>query len=105
MASEFPSTPVLYYHFPMLSGLNFSCFDVLRRVSAVCPNVVGAKFTDRDMAELKRCTELGMNMLLGFDEILTAGLEAGADGSIGIAQNFIGILEVDIAEKFKAGNI
>ena len=52
------------------------------------------------MTDLRRCSDLGMNLLLGFEETLTEGMAAGAHGSVGIAQNFIGALEVEIADKY-----
>ena len=52
VATLFPTTPFFYYHFPMFNGLDYTCFDVLRLTSAICPNVVGAKFTDRDMVDM-----------------------------------------------------
>lgn len=63
VARAFPATPFIYYHYPMMTAVNFSCADVLKHAREASPNVVGAKFSDTNMLDMKRCLDLGMNML------------------------------------------
>ena len=86
-----------------MSALDFSCSEVLRLSSEVSPNVVGAKFSDNNMEDMKRCLDLGMNMLTGSDEYIARAYALGAEGTIGLSQNFLGQLEAEIEKKVKAG--
>ena len=70
VAREFPKTPFLYYHFPKMNAFNYGCFELLRRARDLSPNVVGAKFSDSNMEELKQCCDIGLNMFTGLDEML-----------------------------------
>ena len=99
VASEFPTTPIIYYHIPRMYKFYFPCSEILSRANAQCPNVRGAKFTETDMEDLRRCCELGFNMLSGDDKFVDQGYATGADGTVGAAHNFHGPLLAEIRAK------
>lgn len=90
LAHEVPNLPVFYYYFPGMNGLTFSVPDILELANKYAPNVIGCKYTDQKLADIERCATLGYNTLLGYDEIFSYALAAGAHGQIGITNNFAG---------------
>lgn len=105
VAKYIPETAVYYYHIPHMNGINLEVKKILDICKRNCENVVGAKFTASDFADLGRCIASGYNMLVGADNMVLAALAVGCQGAIGITYNFAGRLHYDIYEKFANGEI
>ncbi len=77
--------PLLIYYFPALAPAVTSVAQVLELCEI--PNVIGLKYTDSDLFKLSEVKKNGSCVFFGSDEMLTAGLIAGADGGIGSFYN------------------
>jgi N-acetylneuraminate lyase len=82
--------PTLVYHIPMRSGLDYNA-DQLGELLEL-PGVVGMKYTDVNMFTLERITAAHPDkiVLMGADQQLVFGLQAGAVGAVGTTYNLIG---------------
>ena len=108
VASAAPSTPYYYYHIPILTGLRFDMHRFLRLASTRIPTFAGLKFTDENLMEFSRCVDFEggrYNMLWGRDEILLAGLAAGAHGAIGSTYNYSAPVYRRVIEAFERGDM
>jgi len=86
IAKQAVDLPFYYYHFPGMTGVNFSMATFFRCAENVIPNLVGLKFTHQELGDLHECSTLRngyYNLLLGDDTALGPALMAGADGAIG----------------------
>lgn len=91
VAAQAPETPYYYYHIPVMTGLRFDMYRFMQLASKRIPTFNGLKFTDENLMEFARCVEFDggrYNLLWGRDEILLAGLSAGAHGAIGSTFNY-----------------
>lgn len=104
LAQEVPTTPVLYYHIPSMTGVNIYVSETLKMAKLLAPNIVGAKFTDSNSADLSRCASYGFTTWLGGEDMFSFMLAAGTNGSIGITFNFVGDLHADIYAAFCRGD-
>jgi N-acetylneuraminate lyase len=104
LAHEIPTTPVLYYHIPSMTGVNIYVSETLKMAKALAPNIVGAKFTDSNSADLSRCASYGFTTWLGGEDMFSFMLAAGTNGSIGITFNFAGDLYADLYAAFTRGD-
>jgi N-acetylneuraminate lyase len=108
VASSAPSTPYFYYHIPVLTGLRFDMHRFMQLASQRIPTFAGLKFTDENLMEFARCVEFDngrYNMLWGRDEILLAGLSAGAHGAIGSTYNYSAPIYRRVIDAFARGDI
>ncbi len=99
-------------HIPMMIYYNVSAgFNMSAKFAARCfevDNITAIKWSSsnyHEMMRLKDLTQGEMNIINGPDETLLMGLNAGADGGIGLTYNFIFEMIQDIYNNFKAGNI
>lgn len=81
--------PFFIYNFPAFSG--FSLTPELLDEMCECPYVAGVKFTSSDFFQLERMKRAHPELTVwnGYDEMLTSGLSAGADGGIGSTYNVL----------------
>ncbi|NED94826.1 dihydrodipicolinate synthase family protein [Phytoactinopolyspora alkaliphila] len=103
--AEASPVPFLPYHLPMAGGddATFHLFIEL----AAHENIVGFKYTSRDIYELQQLVALcgdGAAIFNGADEVCIHGLLAGAAGAIGSTYNFMAGLFVQAAEALAAGD-
>ena len=108
VASAAPSTPYYYYHIPVLTGLRFDMHRFLQLASKRIPTFAGLKFTDENLMEFSRCVDFEggrFNMLWGRDEILLAGLTAGAHGAIGSTYNYSAPVYRRVIDAFERGDV
>jgi N-acetylneuraminate lyase len=61
VAKAAPSTPLLLYHFPMITGTTFRLYDILQLALSrgTVPTIRGAKFTSLDLGDYHQCMEIG----------------------------------------------
>lgn len=87
--SEASGLPVVIYYIPALSGANFSNEQICRLIEL--EGVCGIKFSHKDLFVLERLKNRypDKSLLFGVNEMLSAGIIAGADGAIGSTYNYI----------------
>lgn len=97
--------PLVVYYIPSRSGVTLSLDQVLELMEP--DYVLGIKFTCPDLFTLERIKSIypQKQVLFGVDEMLTAGLAAGADGAIGSTYNFMPEKAVAVYNAVADGNI
>lgn len=99
------SLPMLVYHIPTFSGVNFGLSDLKQ---FLCDDrFMGIKYTSNDFFMLEQCKSSFPDKIVynGFDEMFLCGLSMGADGAIGSTYNFMADKFVRIRELFKEGKL
>lgn len=99
------SAPFIAYNFPGRTGVAMSR-DLLSELAEE-PNLYGVKNTSSDVFQMSGFTRLRDGTLRvwnGHDEILYAGLSAGACGAIGSTFNVCPRLYLDLLSRFRAGD-
>lgn len=108
VASGAPELPFYYYHIPTVSDIWLPMPEFLKKAQLVIPNLVGIKFTHRNMMEMLLCINADggkWDILHGFDEELLCGLSMGAQAAIGSTYNYIAPLYLKIIESYQRGDI
>ena len=83
--AEAADMQIMVYNFPVFTGKSIDLKNPDVR-GLLCSDIVcGIKHTDLNLALLERIRDLNPDLaiMVGYDEIITAGLAMGADGSIG----------------------
>jgi len=86
VASASPQTPFFYYHFPIMTGVNFQLYDILVEAEKSIPNLKGAKFTSVDTADYQRCQSLHdgkYDILYGYETTTFSMALLGGRGAVG----------------------
>ena len=97
--------PVFVYNIPAFSGLTFN--DAQLESILSIPNVVGIKFTSRDLFQMERIKTAHPDtcVLYGYDEMILGALSLGADGGVGSTYNVLGAGIKRLAGHFQAGRM
>jgi 4-hydroxy-tetrahydrodipicolinate synthase len=91
--AESSPLPVLLYNFPLLTGQDLS-IELVGRLAADCPNIVGIKDTVDCMSHIRRLVlevkgaRPDFMVFTGFDEYMLDTLLIGGDGVIPATSNF-----------------
>ncbi|KAG4075770.1 hypothetical protein HA402_003596 [Bradysia odoriphaga] len=91
-----PTTPLLYYHIPWMSGVNLNMPKFLNLAEKEIPNFVGLKYTSGDLEQGTACLKPGRSVFLGADTILCAAAAIGFESSIMTTLNFCPELSLEI---------
>lgn len=97
--------PFIAYNFPARSGVRLS-IDLLTELAGE-PNLYGLKNTSGDVFEMSAFTHLRdgeFRVWNGHDEVLYAGLSAGACGAIGSTFNAFPTLYLDLLRQYRSGD-
>ena len=108
VAGAAPALPFYFYHIPSMTGVYSAMLDFLRLAGARIPNLRGVKFTYENLMDFSQCLQLEdgrFEMIFGRDEILIAGLAAGATAAIGSTYNFAAPLYRRVIENFEKNNL
>lgn len=100
--------PFYYYNMPSITGVSLPADKFLIEGKKEMPNLEGVKFTHNNIMEMMQCVNAchGMfDVLNGFDEILIAGLAAGAKGAVGSTYNYIPEIYKGVMDAMAAGNL
>lgn len=92
VAAAASSLPFYYYNMPSITGVSLPVDKFLIEAGKEIPNLAGVKFTHNNLMEMMQCVNVcdgAYDVLNGFDEILIAGLAAGAKGAVGSTYNYI----------------
>lgn len=107
VAAAAPGLPFYYYHLPSLTGVAFPMADFLPIAARRIPTLAGIKYTHEDVADFAACVAFDggrFEMLFGRDELLLAGLDAGASGAIGSTYNYMAPIFRSLVAAWAAGD-
>jgi len=109
IASAAPDLLFYFYHFPAITGVNFSMRTFLEVASTRIPNLAGIKYTHEDLLDFGRCLDFEggrYEMLWGRDEALLAALTIGATGAVGSTYNYAAApIYMPLLKAFAAGDL
>jgi 4-hydroxy-tetrahydrodipicolinate synthase len=99
-------TPVMAYNFPPHGGVELAP-ETLARVAAKCPNMAGLKDSsgklEQAAAYLACAPERDLAVLVGYDNLVLAGLELGCAGAVAASATITPRLFVDLYKAFREG--
>ena len=108
IASVVPDLPFYYYHIPVLTGVSFPMFDLLKEMDGKIPNFAGIKYTHEDFMDFLSCLHFNngkYDMLWGRDENMLPALSIGAKGAIGSTFNYAAPLYYNLIDAFNNNNL
>lgn len=108
IAAEVPDMPFYYYHIPVLTGVGFAMFDLLRAVDGKIPNFAGVKYTHEDFMDFLSCLHFQnskYDMLWGRDENMLPALSLGAKGAVGSTFNYAAPLYYNLIDAFNKNDL
>lgn len=108
VASVVPEMPFYYYHIPVLTGVNFAMYDLLKAVEGNISNFAGIKYTHEDFMDFQSCMAYQNNrydMLWGRDENMLSALVLGAKGAVGSTFNYAAPLYNRLIGAFESNNL
>ncbi|GLU52908.1 dihydrodipicolinate synthase family protein [Dyadobacter frigoris] len=108
IAETVPEMPFYYYHIPVLTGVGFAMFDLLKAIDGRIPNFAGIKYTHEDFMDFQTCLNYKngkYDMLWGRDENMLSALAVGAKGAVGSTFNYAAPLYYDLIEAFNQNDM
>jgi N-acetylneuraminate lyase len=108
VASAADRTPFYYYHLPSMTGVSLSVTDFFGQARKAIPTFAGIKYTHDNLMEFQQLVAMAgdeLDVLFGRDEILLAGLAAGAKGAIGSTYNYAAPVYHRIIAAVSAGDL
>lgn len=108
VASAVPDMPFYYYHIPVLTGVGFPMYDLLKAVDGKIPNFAGVKYTHEDFMDFLSCIKFQngkYDMLWGRDENMLPALSVGAKASVGSTFNYAAPLYYNLIDAFNTGDL
>ncbi|CAC5384614.1 E4.1.3.3 [Mytilus coruscus] len=89
IAKSAPKLPFIYYHLPIMTGVELNMEDFSYRAQKEIPNFGGVKFSSKDLPDMIGVVFSGVNVLFGCDEQFVGGIAMGAHGGVGSLYNFM----------------
>jgi N-acetylneuraminate lyase len=108
VASAADRTPFYYYHLPSMTGVSLSVTDFFAQARKAISTFAGIKYTHDNLMEFQQLVAMAgdeLDVLFGSDEILLAGLAAGARGAIGSTYNYAAPVYHRIIAAVSAGDL
>lgn len=108
VAESVPDMPFYYYHIPVLTGVNFAMFDLLKAIDGRVPNFAGIKYTHEDFMDFQTCINFQdgkYDMLWGRDENMLSALALGTKGAVGSTFNYAAPLYYSLIEAFNNNDL
>lgn len=108
IAAVVPDMPFYYYHIPVLTGVNFPMYDLLKVIDGKIPNFAGIKYTHEDFMDFLSCINFQngkYDMLWGRDENMLPALSVGAKGAVGSTFNYAAPLYYNLIGAFNNGDL
>lgn len=108
IAAMVPEMPFYYYHIPVLTGVGFAMYDLLRAVDDKIPNFAGVKYTHEDFMDFLSCLHYNngkYDMLWGRDENMLSALVLGTRGAVGSTFNYAAPLYYDLIAAFENNDL
>jgi N-acetylneuraminate lyase len=108
IASAAPSLPLVFYHFPSMTGVDVDVVELMQVAGEAIPTFSGAKLSEPDPALFQACARLHggrFDVFWGRDETLLSGLAAGATTAIGATYCFAGAPFRSLMAAYQAGDL
>lgn len=108
IAAVVPDMPFYYYHIPVLTGVGFAMYDLLKVVDGLIPNFAGVKYTHEDFMDFLSCMHYQngkYDMVWGRDENMLPALAVGTKASIGSTYNYAAPLYHELIDAFNQGDL
>jgi N-acetylneuraminate lyase len=108
IASAAPRLPLLFYHFPAMTGVDVDVVELMQLAGEAIPTFSGAKLSEPDPALFQACARLRggrFDVFWGRDETLLSGLAAGATAAIGATYCFAGAPFRSLIAAHRAGDM
>lgn len=108
VAAAVPGMPFYYYHIPVLTGVNYSMYSLLKAIDGKIENFAGIKYTHEDFMDYQSCLNFGngkYDMLWGRDENMLSALVLGAKGSVGSTFNYAAPLYHKLIHSFEKNDL
>lgn len=108
IAASVPDMPFYYYHIPVLTGANFSMYELLKAVDGKASNFAGIKYTHEDFMDFQSCLNFAggkYDMLWGRDENMLSALVLGTKGAVGSTFNYAAPLYNELIAAFEANDL
>ncbi|XP_046997973.1 N-acetylneuraminate lyase-like isoform X1 [Schistocerca americana] len=102
-----PKTPLLYYHLPAYTGVNFSVPNFLEAALKEIPTFAGAKYTNTNIEEAIQCLLVNngdVSVFLGCDQVLAGAATLGYNSTIATTLNMLPGPAQKIFESIKKGD-
>uniref|UniRef100_A0A1B6CQ74 N-acetylneuraminate lyase n=1 Tax=Clastoptera arizonana TaxID=38151 RepID=A0A1B6CQ74_9HEMI len=102
-----PNTPLLYYHYPSITGINLDMHEFLQEGAKKIPTLAGIKFTHTNLEEGAHCLNVqngDFGVFLGNDQIMAAAFLLGFDSLIATTLNIMPEKIIKIQKCVKEGN-
>ncbi|HWW40222.1 dihydrodipicolinate synthase family protein [Pedobacter sp.] len=107
IAAEVPDMPFYYYHIPVLTGVGFAMYDLLKAIEGKVPNFAGVKYTHEDFMDFLSCKHFEngkFDMLWGRDENMLSALILGTRGAVGSTFNYAAPLYFNMINAYETGD-
>lgn len=107
VASAVPDMPFYYYHIPVLTGVDFPMYDLLKSIDGRIPNFAGIKYTHEDFMDFLSCINFQngkYDMLWGRDENMLPALSLGAKAAVGSTFNYAAPLYYNLIDAFNSSD-
>lgn len=108
IAATVPGMPFYYYHIPVLTGVAFPMYDLLKAIDGKIPNFAGIKYTHEDFMDFLSCLSFQKGkyeMLWGRDENMLPALSLGAKAAVGSTFNYAAPLYNNLIDAFNTGDL
>lgn len=108
VAAVVPEMPFYYYHIPVLTGVDFTMYDLLKAIDGNVPNFAGIKYTHEDFMDYQSCMSFQnekYDMLWGRDENMLSALALGAKGAVGSTFNYAAPLYHQLIQSFEDNDL
>jgi len=108
IAATVPDMPFYYYHIPVLTGVAFPMYDLLKAIDGKVPNFAGIKYTHEDFMDFLSCLNFQngkYDMLWGRDENMLPALSVGAKAAVGSTFNYAAPLYYNLIDAFNTGDL
>ena len=108
VASSVPGMPFYYYNIPVLTGVGFAMYDLLKAIDDRIPNFAGVKYTHEDFMDFLCCMRYKdghYDMLWGRDENMLPALALGAKGAVGSTFNYAAPLYYEMIKAFEQNDL
>jgi len=89
VAAGAPELPFFYYHIPALTGVHVDIAKLVAAARTRISHFAGVKFSSPNVHDFLTLDLAATRVLFGVDEMLLAGLTAGAHGAVGSTYNLI----------------
>jgi len=96
IAAGAPELPFFYYHIPAITGVPVDIEALMPAAAERVATLAGVKFSAPTVFEFTNLDLDRFSALFGVDEMLLAGLTAGAHGAVGSTYNLIPELSAEV---------